>query len=101
MAVSFAASLKTYAEFDDIMRVVKAVTGAVGRQFEMLTEKAKFPGRHHVGDIFVPFKFGWDYLWGRWADMKRDGITVKVPIEAYTEQEVYYGSNFGMQGIGY
>jgi len=53
-----------------------------------------------IGDIFIPYKYGWDYLWVRWADMNRGGITVKVPIEAYTEQ-VYYGMNFGMLGIGF
>ena len=44
-SLPFAAAMKTYAEFDDIMRAVKATTGAVGMEFEMLTEKAKFLGR--------------------------------------------------------
>ena len=53
-----------------------------------------------IGNIYVPFKFGWDYLWVRWADMKYGGVTVKVPIEAYVEQ-IYYGMNFGSLGIGF
>ncbi len=53
-----------------------------------------------IGNMLIPFKYGWDYLWVRWADMKRGGVTVKVPIEAYVEQ-VYYGMNFGLLGIGW
>ncbi|GEM_PF-3058693 len=53
-----------------------------------------------IGNIYIPYKYGWDYLWVRWADMKYNGVTVKVPIEAYVEQ-VYYGMNFGMLGIGF
>jgi hypothetical protein len=52
-----------------------------------------------VGDMTIPFKYGWDYLWVRWADMKQDNVTVKVPIEAYVEQ-VYQGLNFITLGIG-
>ena len=48
----------------------------------------------------IPFKYGWDYLWVRWADMKQGDVTVKVPIEAYVEQ-VYTGMNFGSLGIGF
>ena len=72
------------------------------RTVEMTFKFAESPNAQNIqiGDITVPFKFGWDYLWVRWADMRRGGITVKVPIEAYTEQ-VYYGMNFGMLGIGY
>jgi hypothetical protein len=46
----------------------------------------------------IPFKYGWDYLWVRWADMKYNNVTVKVPIEAYVEQ-VYQGLNFYSLGI--
>lgn len=53
-----------------------------------------------IGEMNIPFKYGWDYLWVRWADMKRGNVTVKVPIEAYVEQ-VYHGMNFGLLGIGY
>lgn len=36
---------KTFADFDDQMRVVQAVSGATGKEFEQLTEKAKELGR--------------------------------------------------------
>jgi hypothetical protein len=52
-----------------------------------------------IGDIVIPFKYGWDYLWIRWADMKQNDVTVKVPIEAYVEK-VYPGLNFYLLGIG-
>ena len=41
----FAISMKVFRDFDDQMRAVKAVTGATGKEFDMLTEKAKFLGR--------------------------------------------------------
>ena len=53
-----------------------------------------------IGSMNIPFKYGWDYLWVRWADMKQSGVTVKIPIEAYVEQ-VYTGMNFGSLGIGF
>lgn len=37
--------LKTFQEFDDRMRMVKAITGATAQQFDNLTEKAKKLGR--------------------------------------------------------
>ncbi len=52
-----------------------------------------------VGSITIPFKYGWDYLWVRWADLKRGNVTVKIPIEAYVEK-VYQGLNFYSLGIG-
>jgi hypothetical protein len=52
-----------------------------------------------VGNMTIPFKYGWDYLWVRWAEMKRNGICVKVPIEAYVEK-VYQDMNFYALGIG-
>ncbi|MDR2440012.1 MAG: hypothetical protein LBE12_11685, partial [Planctomycetaceae bacterium] len=30
-----------------------------------------------VGNITIPFKYGWDYLWVRWAEMKQGNVTVK------------------------
>ncbi|MDR1493990.1 MAG: hypothetical protein LBT05_14910 [Planctomycetaceae bacterium] len=53
-----------------------------------------------IGNILVPFKYGWDYLWIRWADMKMGNVTVKVPIEAYVEK-VYPGLDFRSLGIGF
>ncbi|MDR2761353.1 MAG: hypothetical protein LBB88_01975 [Planctomycetaceae bacterium] len=52
-----------------------------------------------IGEIVIPFKYGWDYLWIRWADVKRNNVSVKTPIEAYVEQ-VYPGLNFYLLGIG-
>jgi hypothetical protein len=52
-----------------------------------------------IGSMTIPFKYGWDYLWVRWADMKYGNVTVKVPIEAYVEK-VYQGLNFYSLGIG-
>jgi hypothetical protein len=51
-----------------------------------------------IGSMTIPFKYGWDYLWVRWADMKYGNVTVKVPIEAYVEK-VYQGLNFYSLGI--
>jgi hypothetical protein len=52
-----------------------------------------------IGSMTIPFKYGWDYLWVRWADMKVGNVTVKVPIEAYVER-VYQPLNFYSLGIG-
>jgi len=41
----FAISMKIFSSFDDQMRTVKAVTQATGKEFDMLTEKAKLLGR--------------------------------------------------------
>lgn len=45
IATPVALATKTLAEFDDQMRLVQAVTGATGAQFEKLTEQAKELGR--------------------------------------------------------
>ncbi|MDR2763134.1 MAG: phage tail tape measure protein, partial [Planctomycetaceae bacterium] len=45
MSVPLAGSLKTFSDFDDQMRAVKAVTNATGKEFDSLTNKAKFLGR--------------------------------------------------------
>ncbi|MDR0390453.1 MAG: hypothetical protein LBH59_00985 [Planctomycetaceae bacterium] len=52
-----------------------------------------------IGEMIIPFKYGWDYLWIRWAEVNRNNVAVKVPIEAYIEQ-VYPGLNFYLLGIG-
>jgi hypothetical protein len=52
-----------------------------------------------IGSMTIPFKYGWEYLWVRWADMKVGSVTVKVPIEAYVER-VYQPLNFYSLGIG-
>jgi TP901 family phage tail tape measure protein len=45
MSIPFAASVKTFAAFDDMMRAVKAAVGATEKEFEHLTAKAKTLGR--------------------------------------------------------
>lgn len=45
LGTPLALSLRTFASFDDEMRMVKAVTGATGQEFDALTEKAKKLGR--------------------------------------------------------
>ncbi len=45
MSIPFVMSIKTFADFDDTMRAVKAVSNATGDEFEMLTKKAVELGR--------------------------------------------------------
>ena len=54
-----------------------------------------------VGDIKVARKYGWDYLWVRYADKVAEGgkNMVKKPVAAYVEQ-VYPEGDFGRLGIG-
>mgnify|MGYP007101916639 CR=1 FL=1 len=54
-----------------------------------------------VGDINVARKYGWDYLWVRYADKVADGgkNVVKKPVGVYVEQ-VYPEGDFGNLGIG-
>ncbi|GHT16608.1 hypothetical protein FACS1894189_0690 [Planctomycetales bacterium] len=70
------------------------------KQAELTFKFAVSPNAQNirVGSMTIPFKYGWDYLWVRWADMKYNNVTVKVPIEAYVEQ-VYQGLNFYSLGI--
>lgn len=44
-AASIAGVVKVFSDFDDRMRIVKAVTGATGKDFAALTEEAKRLGR--------------------------------------------------------
>jgi TP901 family phage tail tape measure protein len=44
-ATPFAFATKTFADFDDEMRMTKAVSGAVGQEFQMLTDTAERLGR--------------------------------------------------------
>ncbi len=44
-ATPFLLAAKTFMDFDDKMRMVKGVTGATGKEFDSLTEKAKKLGR--------------------------------------------------------
>ena len=48
MAKFFASTLKTFADFEQSMAAVKAVSGATAAEFEALTEKAREMGRETV-----------------------------------------------------
>lgn len=54
-----------------------------------------------VGDIKVTRKYGWDYLWVRYADKVAEGgkNVVKKPVGVYVEM-VYPEGDFGNLGIG-
>ncbi len=53
-----------------------------------------------VGDITVARKYGWDYLWTRYASKVENAkAVVKKPSAVYVEQ-VYPGGDFGKLGIG-
>jgi TP901 family phage tail tape measure protein len=45
IATPIALATRVFSGFDDQMRAVKGVVGATGKEFDMLTEKAKFLGR--------------------------------------------------------
>jgi len=54
-----------------------------------------------VGSITVTEKYGWDYMWVRYADHVDDTkkTLLKKPVAVYTER-VYRIANFGALGIG-
>ena len=54
-----------------------------------------------VGDIKVTRKYGWDYLWVRYADKVAENgkNVVKKPVAAYVEM-VYPEGDFGRLGLG-
>ena len=54
-----------------------------------------------VGDIKVTRKYGWDYLWVRYADKVAEGgkNVVKKPVAAYVEMG-YPEGDFGNLGLG-
>ena len=54
-----------------------------------------------VGNIKVTRKYGWDYLWVRYADKVAEGgkNVVKKPVAAYVEM-VYPEGDFGNLGLG-
>ena len=66
-------------------------------RFAVSTNKAGFK----VGDIQVTRKYGWDYLWVRYADKVAEGgkNVVKKPVGVYVEM-VYPEGDFGNLGIG-
>ena len=65
LGTPLALSLRTFASFDDEMRMVKAVTGATGQEFDALTEKAKKLGRETsftAKQVSASMKSGWIIL---------------------------------------
>lgn len=40
----------------------------------------------YVGNIYVPFKYGWDYLWVRYQSDEDGGELVEVPRHVYIER---------------
>ncbi len=54
-----------------------------------------------AGDIAIPVKRGWDYLWFRYADTEDDSakVLVKRPVSAHLERVFDY-QNFALLGIG-
>ncbi len=54
-----------------------------------------------VGDITVPSKAGWDYLWVRYEKVESAGFVYPIPVHAYVEK-VYertdYAALFGFGG---
>jgi len=55
----------------------------------------------HVGDIFVPEKQGWDYLWVRYEKIESAGVVYPIPVHAYVErtyERMNYATLFGFGG---
>ena len=52
-----------------------------------------------VGEISIPCKRGWDYMWVRYEDDVADDNLIKKPTAVYIEQ-VYEFEDFGYLGIG-
>jgi hypothetical protein len=69
----------------------------VNYKFAVSTNRKNFK----VGDVTVSRKYGWDYMWVRYADEVDDDkkTIVKKPTAVYIER-VYMISNFSALGIG-
>lgn len=54
-----------------------------------------------IGDLKITNKFGWDYLWVKYADKVAENKknVIKKPVAAYLEQ-VYPAGDFGNLGLG-
>jgi len=52
-----------------------------------------------IGGILVPFQYGWDHRWVRYATVAGSRSLLKVPIAVYIER-VYRDTDFGQLGIG-
>ncbi len=69
--------------------------------WEITFKFAVSPNRKDIrlGGITVPSKYGWDYLWVRYADNVGNDVLVKRPCAAYCER-VYEFADFGKLGLG-
>lgn len=55
-----------------------------------------------IGDITIPVKMGWDYMWVRYKDKVSNNCLTKQPLAAYSER-VYRFADFrllGLTGLG-
>lgn len=72
-------------------------------EWEITFRFAVSPNRKNVklGNLTVPQKYGWDYLWVRYIDVlaPNQQYIIKQPEAAYVER-VYYPADFGELGIG-
>lgn len=72
-------------------------------EWEITYRFAVSPNRKNVklGNLTVPQKYGWDYLWVRYIDVlaPNQQYIIKQPEAAYVER-VYYPTDFGELGIG-
>ncbi len=69
--------------------------------WEITFKFAVSPNRKNIriGGIAIPAKYGWDYLWVRYADNVGNDTLVKRPCAAYCER-VYEFADFGKLGLG-
>jgi len=72
-------------------------------KFEITYQFSYSPSAYNIvaGDIVIPVKRGWDYLWFRYADTEDDSakVMVKRPVSAHLERVFDY-TNFALLGIG-
>lgn len=70
------------------------------KQWQITYQFAASPNRANipVGDLVVPSKLGWDYLWALYGEAVDQNAVVQTPIAAYVER-VYEFADFSALGI--
>lgn len=72
-------------------------------KFDITYQFSYSPTAYNIvaGNIFIPVKRGWDYLWFRYADSEDTSakVIVKRPVSAHLERVFDY-TNFALLGIG-
>ena len=53
-----------------------------------------------IGDITVPFKKGWDYLWVQYQDVEGGGLFILQEPQSVTIDQVYEYTDFSLLEIG-